>query len=136
MNDDEIKQILNAFSSLPKISNRWPAILIYWINNADGFIETMTLDEDKQTTAQFLIDKLTQLLKTLPNNTTDAELASLIARDFELLFLRAQFGSTFWNSTKESFRDFCNGRTPNQLVIDIPHEQPERVAAWLRTFIE
>lgn len=137
MNDNEIRQLLTAFQNLPETSRSWPAVFLHWINRADGFIEMMTL-ENEPSTAQFLIEKLTQLLQDLPQNTSDAELADLVSKEFEILFFRAQFNSDFWNSTQESFRDFCRNRglnIPNQLIIDIPHEQPERVAAWLRTFV-
>lgn len=137
MKDNEILQIINAFQSFPRISYKWSAFLIYWINRADGFIEMMTLEKTPSTT-QLLTEKLVQLLETLPNDASDADIVQLISKNFELLFFMAQFNSEFWNSTQESFLDFCHrhhSKLPNQLIIDVPHEKIDRVEEWLYSFI-
>ena len=135
--DRELIRILDIFQRFPNSGSRLPAVFANWIIRADGFVEAMTLD-NRDSSIVYLINKLEQLLMYLPQTATGADIIDLAAKDFEILFFRAQFGSVFWNSTAESFRSFClkHNNLPNQLIIDTPHEDQEHTAAWLHTLAD
>ncbi len=142
MTASELRSLCDALKAFPNISRRWPALFVLWIKQADGYLEMMTLDPT-DSTPRFLLDSLLAQLQAAPSTIGDDELAKLASENFELLFMRAQYGGEFWDSTKESFLNFylkhCEDSSlaniPNQIIIDEPHTKPEAVRVWLHEFL-
>ncbi|UOO87652.1 hypothetical protein [Neisseria arctica] len=137
MTETDIRTLFAALSNFKNLHANWSGLLTYWIGRADGFMELMTF-EDGSETPPFLIEKLTQILADLPSTACDDDLIHALSQDFEILFFRAQYGPDIWNSTQESLSRFIRRhemKLPNLIVLDQPHEEAGKTAAWLRALL-
>lgn len=134
MEANELIRLASAIERKHNLSSRWAAVLTDWIRQCDGFIELMTLDEE--TTPVYLVGLLVQKIEQLDDRITDAAFIDFLSKNCDILFLRAQFGSQFWDSTKLSFHRFCRlapETTPHQMIVDAAHTDAANVQAYLET---
>ena len=104
MNSSEFNRLCTILERFESASPRWTAILVHLFQRCDGFIEDFTLHET--TTCTHLILKTSELLKSLPDHAGDAELAQLLAQEFEGWYFTAIGSEERWNSLVESYSHY------------------------------
>lgn len=141
MNAADYRELKNCLALFPTVSPQWLGLMMNWMNRADHFIETMTLEQE-ESTFSYLTERICTLLRNIPQeqygSMTDADLCCLLAASCEILFLHASIGREQWDSTRESFSDFCRRHQtayPHQLILDIPHTTPAEASQWLQSFL-
>ena len=127
----QIKKLKNAPDSLYDL-------LVKWITYCDGYLfDTYVLDHPDHTIV-FLNNKTIQLLEKLDVNTSDSEILSLLAHEFEGLYFHSSINNQKWDSTKESYKDFVarfnqsETKLPDNFHLDQPSIDSEIVLNWLR----
>lgn len=130
-----IKAIKSRLKQPKQLSKHWFSILKDWINNFNGFVADYNSNESDENR---LLEQLKLLLEQIELRG-DAYLAVELSKQFEGLFWHATAANESWDSTKESYFAF-KGRHLNgpidQIILDIPHAQAERVKSWLLSRIE
>ena len=136
INASQLLLLRCALERFQFISSRWEGTFLMWISEADGFMEIMTLDDNDSTSA-FLLSSIIEMLSTLPLTASDDVFLTQFSENCEILYMHAQLGNYYWNSTQMSFNAFCRkyrqyaGQLPSQLMVDVPHADAEHVKAWL-----
>ena len=74
----QLQQCLARFGILSRL---WPAVLAYRIVQCEGFLEQLTLSEER--TADWLCRQTAALLETLPEDVDDHAVIRLLAAEFE-----------------------------------------------------
>lgn len=74
----QLQQCLTRFGNL---SCHWPAVLAYRIVQCEGFLEQLTLSEER--TADWLCRQTAALLETLPEDADDQAVIRLLVAEFE-----------------------------------------------------
>lgn len=137
MTADEFKVLETLLAPHSQLHSHWFALLVEWINRAEGYMEMLTLD-DNDSSSRFLLEHLSSQLQALSQqhqHLTDSVLSEAL-KDFEILFLHASAGGEHWDSTQECFLNFVQRcGYPHQTITDIPHTSPEVCRHWIGSYL-
>lgn len=134
MNETDFETLHELLGRFDNIHPRWSSILVLLISRCDGFVETITLNNE--TTNNYLLDNTVKLLETLPKSATDTDIANLIAEEFDGWYMTALTEDGGWDITQQTFRQWVQDKHVSEaLISSAPYTSAQQARLYINRLL-